>query len=284
MAARTKYLKASAGAGAIARRMGVTLTPVRPAAALAAAYEKRLLERIAAMQRDTVRTLTAVYKANPPEQMMIVAADASPASILRAAMRKLVARWSKQFDELAPKLAEYFASQARDRNDRQLRDDLRKAGFTVRFKMTRAMNDAYQAVIGENVGLISSIPEQYMTGVQTAVMQSVQTGRDLGSLAATLEQRYGIVKRRAATIARDQNNKATAVLMRARYLEMGVTRATWLHSAGGKTPRPEHVKFSGETFDVAKGHDFQNGEGIVWPGTAINCRCVMKPVIPGWDD
>jgi len=119
--------------------------------------------------------------------------------------------------------------------------------------------------------------------VQTDLMQSVQNGRDIEYLTKAIEKRTGITKRRAARIALDQNNKATAVMVRTRALELGVTKARWLHSAGGKTPRPEHVKFSGQTFDLAKGHDFNNGEGVVWPGTAINCRCVSVPIVPGFE-
>jgi hypothetical protein len=37
------------------------------------------------------------------------------------------------------------------------------AGFTVEFKMTSQMNNALQATIAENVGLIRSIPEKYFT-------------------------------------------------------------------------------------------------------------------------
>ena len=116
--------------------------------------------------------------------------------------------------------------------------------------------------------------------------QSVANGRDLAHLTEQITKRTGVTKRRAALIARDQNNKATSVLTRTRMIENGVTKARWQHSAGGKTPRPEHVKASRDrmVFDLSKGHDFDNGEGTVWPGTAINCRCVAIPIIPGFDD
>jgi SPP1 gp7 family putative phage head morphogenesis protein len=160
--------------------------------------------------------------------------------------------------------------------------DLRKAGMSVRFKMTAAMNDAYQAVRAENVNLIKSIAQQHLTQVETLVMQSVQQGRDLGALTQELTARYGVTKRRAAFIAKDQNNKATATMTRVRHLELGITQAKWLHSAGGKHPRPEHVAFSGKVYQIANGHDFGDGEGPVWPGQPINCRCVAIPIVPGF--
>lgn len=261
-----------------------TLSAIRPNEALTVTYQRRLERAIEQMARAVEREVRAVYRANPPEALVAYGQDASPTAVLVAAMRKMGRRWLRQFDELAPKLADYFVTQVQNRNDLILRRDMREAGFTVRFKMTRAMNDAYQAVRAENVSLIKSIPTQYLAQVEQAVMRSVAAGRDMGSLVKEMTERFDVTKRRAALIARDQNNKATSVMQRARQLQLGITKGRWIHSAGGREPRPEHVAFSGKTFDLVRGHDFENGEGVVWPGTAINCRCVYAAVVPGFDD
>lgn len=260
------------------------LTPIHPSAAIRERYQRRLDAAIDRMHRDTSRTLTAAYKANQPHALILYGQDASPARILARTMRSLSRKWLGYFDELAPSMAEWFAKSVKDRCDRELAAMLRRGGMSVKFKMTAAMNDALQAVRAENVGLITSIPAQYMTQVETMVMQSVQAGRDIGTLAQGLEKRLGITKRRAALIARDQNNKATSTMLRARQLDMGIEEGKWLHSAGGKVPRERHVAFSGKRFSLAKGHDFDDGEGAVLPGQPINCRCVWTPVIPGFDD
>lgn len=262
--------------------MAATLSPIRPSAPIRAKYEKRLLALVDEMHRSLLHWITLEYDHNEPE-VVLLAADRSPALAMRAILTRIGRRWLRRFDEMAPRLADYFATAVKERCDRALMSDLRKAGMTVRFKMTAAMNDAYQAVRAENVGLIKSIAQQHLTQVETLVMQSVQQGRDVGGLTEALTARYGVTKRRAARIALDQNNKATAVLTRVRHLELGITQAKWLHSAGGKTPRPAHVAFSGKVYDIAKGHDFGDGEGPVWPGTAINCRCVPVPIVPGFD-
>lgn len=256
------------------------MSVIRPSAPIRIKYQKRLDTEIDEMVRSINYWLTAAYRQNQPATVAL-GQDASPSKILQDAFDKLASRWLKRFDKLAPKMAEWFASSTKTRVEASLMADLRKAGFTVRMTMTKAMRDAYNAVVDENIGLIKSIPQQHLNGVRTVLMQSVQLGGDLKLLADDLQKRSGITRRRAAFIALDQNNKATAVLQRTRYLEMGITQAKWLHSAGGKHPRPEHVAFSGQLYDVAKGHDFKNGEGTVWPGTAINCRCVSVPVIPG---
>jgi SPP1 gp7 family putative phage head morphogenesis protein len=207
-----------------------------------------------------------------------MAQDASPASILQRAMTRLARRWQLRIDDMAPKLAAWFATAAKDRAEGSFKAALREGGFTVQFKMTPQVNDVFQATLKEQVGLIKTIPQQYLAKVQGAVMRSVQTGRDIGGLAKELEEHYGVTKRRAQFIAKDQNNKATATIMRARQLELGMTKAVWMHSGAGRHPRPEHVAFSGKTYDVAKGAFL---EGVwTWPGRECNCRCVSKSVLP----
>lgn len=255
---------------------GIELAAVRPNAGLRADYHKRLDRAVDDMHRSVMYWLRAAYRANPPE----IAQDASPARILRAAMRKLGRRWLRRFDELGPEIAAYFATAASERVDGALADMLRKKGFTVRFKTTAAQNDAYQAVIGQQVGLIKSVAQKYLSDIEGDVMRSVMAGRDLATLSKTLEKTYGVTKRRAALIARSQNNMATATLTRVRQNELGIKKAKWLHSAGGRVPRPEHVAFSGKLYDVDKGA-FLEGKWT-WPGMEINCRCVSVPVITGF--
>lgn len=253
-----------------------TLPPVRPNAGVRTAYQRRLEALIDRMADNVARAVEKAYRASPPE----MAADASPAAELRAALRRMAKHWQAEFDRLAPELAEYFTRAAADRSDAALSALLRKRGFTVRFKASRAQNDVVQATIGENVALIKSIPARYMTGVEGAVMRSVSTGRDLGTLAKALQEQHGVSKRRAAHIALDQNNKATATVTRVRQKELGIKKAVWIHSGAGKHPRPEHVAFSGHTYDVEKGA-YLEGKWT-WPGFEINCRCTSRSVIPGF--
>jgi SPP1 gp7 family putative phage head morphogenesis protein len=229
------------------------------------------------MQKSVVYWLTANYKASGAA----VAMDASPAVVMRDAVRKLAKRWTKQFDGIAQKLAERFAGDTMKNSDVSLRNALDAAGLTVEFKMTAPMNNALQATIAENVGLIRSIPEKYFTEVEGMVMRSVARGRDLKTLTDELQNRYGITLRRAALIARDQNNKATSVMQVARQQSLGITEGIWRHSHAGKEPRQSHVKADGQKFDLSKGL-YLDGKWTM-PGEEINCRCTWSPIIPGLD-
>ena len=106
-----------------------------------------------------------------------------------------------------------------------------------------------------------------------------QNGRDLGYLREELQKRYEITKRRAATIARDQTNKATENLSRARMQSLGVTRGIWIHTSAGKTYRETHVKMDGKEFDLSKGMYDSAVNDYVFPASLPNCRCTYRPLL-----
>lgn len=250
--------------------------PVHPNAGLEAEYRRKLQCLVDEMHKSVAHWVTAAYRANEPA----IAQDATPAVTLQATMRELVERWQSRFDDASKDLAEYFGTSVSRRTDDALKAILKRSGFTVRFRMTAAARDVMKATINAQVSLIKSIPQKYLTDVEGMVMRSVQTGRDLAALSKELQDAYGVTKRRAATIALDQNNKATSAMQRARQTELGITEAVWMHSGGGKHPRPAHVAANGKRYDVAKGM-FIDGEWI-FPGEKINCRCVSRSVVVGF--
>lgn len=266
-----------------------TIAPVHPNAGLEVQFRGELERLVDDMQRSIVYWVKAAYRAKTPE-IAKLAQDSesryygmSPARALIATMRRLGRQWTRRFDDLAAEMAEHFTTQVSRRSDAALMANLRKAGFAVEFQPSRAVNDALQAAIGEQVSLIKSIAQEHLTQVEGIVMRSVQAGRDLEYLTEELQKRYGITRRRAANIARDQNNKATATITRVRQLEIGITQARWLHSAGGRHPRPTHVQAGRDrvVYDVSEGWYDPAVKRRIWPGTEINCRCVSRPIVPG---
>jgi SPP1 gp7 family putative phage head morphogenesis protein len=252
-----------------------TLDPIHPSAALQIAYQRKLDRIIDEMNRSLIYWIKAAYRKTPP---ILAQDDANTATRLRREMDALGKKWLDRFDEAAPELARYFATAAKDRVDGALAKSLRKAGISVRFQFTQAAREVFAATVDENISLIKSIPEQHLTQVRGLVMRSVTAGRDIGGLAAELEHQFDVTKRRAAFIASSQNNIATAAITMTRQRELGITKAIWLHSAGGRKPRPEHVAFNGKEYEVAKGAFLENV--WTWPGREPRCRCVSKSIIP----
>lgn len=258
------------------------LPAVRANAGIEAWYRRKLDDKIKEMQHSLVYWLTAEYrKAGLAED----AADGSGATkLLRDSLRKQEHRWQWAFNRYADWLGRKVASRILSNADASLASSIRAQGFAVNFTMTADMSNAYQAVIGENIGLIKSIASEHLSEVDGLVMRSVARGRDLGALTKELQARYGVTRRRAALIARDQNNKATSVMTATRQQSLGIVDGVWMHSHAGKVPRPDHVAADGKRFRLDQGMWMPSESKYVMPGEDINCRCAWRPVIPGFEN
>jgi SPP1 gp7 family putative phage head morphogenesis protein len=255
-----------------------TLRSVQPNVGVEMEYRRRMIEMIEAMHKSVMYWVEARYRANEPH----IAMDATPAVQLKQIMSQMRKQWLKNWNKGALDLAKYFAQDVLARSDAQLKKILKDAGISVKWKPSLAQKDIMQATVQANVSLIKSIPEEYLKAVEGAVMRSVQTGRDLAALSKELRQKFGVSKRKAELISRDQNNKATSAFNRVRQQELGITEAVWMHSHAGREPRPTHVAMNGKRYDVNKGMWDADEKEWVWPGYLINCRCTSKSVIPGF--
>ncbi len=258
-----------------------TVRAVNANRGIEAKYRKAMQRMIAEMHGSVEYWLTAAYRRAPPRMLAVVeqAQDAaSPADRIRKILDELALRWIAKFDEYAPKIAEAYLQGMFKASDSSFRTALKDAGWTVEFKMTPAVRDAFNASLNENVGLIRSIPEKYLQQVEGVVMRSYSAGRDLETMVKDLKQLYPGASHRAELIARDQSNKANAVVNRARQMELGITEAIWMHSHAGKNPRLDHVAADGKRYKIAEGCKI-SGE-FIQPGTEINCRCTSRAVLP----
>lgn len=242
------------------------------------AYKRAMEKLIDEMSNSFKYWLAAAYKANPPR--MEVAMDALPSAEISKKVRDLGKRWIKKFDDMAAAIAQKFTESGRKATDSSFQQALKDAGFAVEFKVTPVMRDAMNATIAENVSLIRSIPREYSLEVEGIIMRGYTAGRDLKTITDELQNRYGITRRRAITISRDQSNKLNATVTQARRVELGLFEAEWIHSHAGKVPRPSHVKAGKDKakFDVRKGL-LLDGQWLL-PGQAINCRCSSRTILP----
>lgn len=262
----------------------VLVRAVHPNAGVEAWYRGELDRIVDKVHASMTRVIFGLFDGPEPE----IALDARPKPtaplLLRRAMNKWGGLWAERVERLSLDLSERFARKNFTVTQNAVKQAFADAGWTVKFVPTLASVSAYHQVIGENVNLIRSIPAQYLKDIQTQVWQSVMRGGDMATLAKKLTKEHGIAKRRAATIARDQNAKAKAVIERTRRQELGVTHAVWMHSAGGKVPRRAHVAMDGKPYKIAQGMwDSDEGEYVL-PGELINCRCTSKAVIPAFDN
>lgn len=240
----------------------------------------RLVER---MQREVTRELYRLYR-TPEAKIEGLAMDASFASMAARLVKTLQDKFTALWVERAGGLAKAWANGISRQAAVSLGQSLKEVSGGVTLKtdtISGTVGDVVKASVKQNVALIKSIPEKYFLEVEGAVMRSIQSGRGMADLQPDLEARYGITKRRAALIARDQTAKATSAINRARMEGLGMKKFEWIHSGGGKEPRHLHkYELNGKIFSIDNPPiiDERTGQRGL-PGELINCRCRMRPVI-----
>lgn len=259
------------------------MKPKRPVArsvqanrGLEARYARQILALVEEMTADVEAEVRARYKSHPP----VLALDTNPVNAAKKELRALAKRWLSRFDEQAPKIADAYLKAQFKASDRALIQSLKDSGWAVRFNLTPAMKEAFTAKLAENVSLIKSISSEYFTQVEGALMRSYSTGRDLQHLTRNLQKIAHVPKKRAAAISLDQSNKANAVVVQTRQVELGVKQGVWMHSSAGKVPRPSHVRMNGKLYDVKVGMFDPDENRYIFPGELINCRCTSRSVFP----
>lgn len=267
----------------------IVLAPVRVNAQARNDYARALQKAVANMQASYEWWLSAVYRraldANQDAGRLAMDASDTPggsANDMFGELARLRDYWTKYFNRLAIKLAtQTLDSWYRD-NANAWRGRLQRAGFDVPMQLTPSQKLILQSKVRDNVALIKSIQEQYHTDVEGIVLRNFLRGRDLSAMAEQLKKRGKVTQNRAAFIALDQANKATAQMNDARQRELGIQYCVWQHSSAGKEPRATHVRAGREQwmFKVGQGIDFNDQFGQVLPGEAINCRCTSRSIIP----
>lgn len=272
---------------------------VKPNYAIELMYRKKLMAMVDEMQRSVLWWIRARYKSRLPEIIQDSAkplwvrvyryvSDASPSRDLEKELKKVMRRWKRRFDDMSEDIARNFVKQNNTASTASMIAALKAKGFALTLKNTYLTNDVLQSLIIENTNLIKSIPQQYFTEVQGLVMRSIRGGRDMGFLTEQLEKRYDITKNRAITISRDQTNKATESITRARNVALGVKKGVWIHIGGSKHPRETHMAMNGQEFYLSDDPESGIEKGLfdadvgynILPAELVNCKCTYSPVIP----
>ena len=267
----------------------IKLDVINPNIGVELAYRRKLQVLINEMAHEYIYWVRKELRDAPMAQ------DAAPnrsllIRTLQTLFKNLGQQWVSRFNKIAPELAQVFVNGATQHTDNAMMASLKKAGFTIKFSMSPAVSNAWYATLADNVSLIKSIPAQFHKEIEGIVWRGVSGGFDLEQMTKDMQSRYDVTFHRAAFIAKDQSNKAKAVIENERRKELGITQAIWQHSHAGREPRKSHVKAGRENliFDLDKGAYLEaNGkDNWAWqlPGQSINCRCTSRAIIPGFDD
>lgn len=264
----------------------------RPSIAWELQYRRVLEELIAKMQKDVEQEITQYYN----NELVTDAASVKWVQIMKALRQK----WYREFDVKARELAKWFADKTNKRTMAQIQRKLKEVGMTITPSYTAAQKQLSSEIVAENVGMIKSIPQQYLRGIQKVVSTSFIKGHDMQSITIALKP---IIKKqlvekmqnetkqierralhRAALIARDQTNKATQQLATANAQALGATKGRWIHVPGKYSSRKTHVEMNGKVFPLSDGLYDKDVHRNVKPGELIYCNCQFEVLMPGFDE
>ena len=251
------------------KRNVIQLKPIRPNAGVAAAYKRALRKILKEIHADIAVEIVAAYAANQSH----IAQDINVSEVMKRLFERLTNNWFERLQSVAVDVASRFIDSSRRHTDFSFRKVADDAGMTVNFQMSDRVRQAVDAAVQQNVALIRDLGGQYINGVEQAVYRSIAAGHDMGQLTKVLQHEYGMSQRRAAFIAKDQNNKVKGTIERERRLQNGFRKARWLHTSAGKHPRHTHVLMSGEEYDIEKGMWDPAVKRYIQTGEEPNCHC-----------
>lgn len=147
------------------------------------------------------------------------------------------------------------------------------------------MDDYYSGVfyqemiekwISENVDLIKTVPKESLGKIKRLVYESFMKGKTNTDIIREIQRQYGIDKRHARLIARDQTGKLNAQITRHQQKDAGVNEYIWM-TCQDERVRDSHIVLHGEKFSWDAPPDVGNGR-CCHPGEDYQCRCRAKPV------
>ena len=202
---------------------------------------------------------------------------------IQSTLALLKSKWSgDKFDQWAQRLASSFIMSTDQFNKKQLNKQFASFGINA-YADDTAVNEYLKASIADNTRLIKSIPEQYLAQVDSIVIGNMRSGLRPSTIESQLSDQFGVTKRRAKMIARDQSSKASNGLARKRMQSSGFEYFQWVTSKDERV-RSRHSKIANKVTKYGKGiyrwDDLplsDKGEPIA-PGDDYQCRCIARPV------
>jgi SPP1 gp7 family putative phage head morphogenesis protein len=260
------------------------LEAARPRAKFKAVQEPR---RVGIEFSTELQRIVLEIRKEVNRQIMPLLRDLAPnyvtdawSDTLIGALRALLARWqSPEFRAVAETLASRFVRAANQVNADRFNKSM---GIDV-FGDAPDLQDFVDLAIADNTRLITSIPDQYLRDIESAIMTNVRSGQRPSAIAKTLTQKFGVAQRRAEFIARDQTAKVNASLTQKRQTGAGFDFFRWIDSDDSRV-RKRHSEIADKVTAYGKGiyrWDYpplsDQGTPII-PGQDFNCRCIAQPV------
>lgn len=164
-------------------------------------------------------------------------------------------------------------------------EKVKEQAFSVNpFVQEPWLEDQLKIFSSQNAQLIQSLSDEELFRVSGIVERGLQEGSTYSTIATDIQKSFGITRRRATLIARDQTKKLNSSLTKLRQEEIGIQYYTW-QTSDDERVRESHRVLDGKKcrwddptvfFDESK-QKWVNKSTIggdpVHVGVAVNCRC-----------
>ena len=254
---------------------------ITPAFAVGISYNADLQRIVREVSKDINSQIMPLVRSLAPQyQRDSVPTDTIDTwvDVLTGALQLIKDKWSSQaFKDVSTRLANQFVRSANQVNEKKF-----DIGIDV-FTGSQDLNNYLDASIFDNTRLIQSIPDQYLTQVESIVMTNVRAGGRPAAIAKQLTKQLGVTEGRARMIARDQTAKINGDLTMKRQQNVGFEYFQWITSEDARV-RDRHDDISDKVTAYGKGiYRWDNppisdrGTPII-PGQDFQCRCIARPV------
>lgn len=140
--------------------------------------------------------------------------------------------------------------------------------------------DYYKDMLGkwvsDNVELIKTVPNQSLDKMKELVYQNYMKGATTTDIVREIQHQYGMDKRHAKLIARDQTAKLSSKITQSQQRDAGVSNYEWSGTLD-RRERASHRALEGKIFSWDNPPETDRGRRC-HPGEDYRCRCCALPV------
>lgn len=147
---------------------------------------------------------------------------------------------------------------------------------------SEGLEDFVTLSVNKNVGLIKSLPEEYLKQVETIVNNGVVSGARFSTIKKEIISKTGANAKlagRIKTIAMNEIQTINAQMTLRRSETLGIKEGLYRTSEDERV-RQCHKELNGVRYDLSKGAWSKTCQKFIQPGiTDINCRCSYSSII-----
>lgn len=259
--------------------------PRDPTAKIERFYRNQLKKLVAEMNRRIMEEVMPVVRGEKAEYQVKDSvptkdawADNVIASLEKVSQDLTEGAFASQFERLAQRTVSMAEA---DTTDAFLKSVNEATGVDMSNMLDQeGLAEYVQSATYQNSKLIKNLSNDYISGIQTAVLGGVRGGDAPSKIAKKIQEKTGVQRRKAELIARDQTSKLTGEITERRQKQAGIRYFRWVTSKDERVG-DDHKRAARRDVGYGPGvyrWDKPPQEGVPGNSTRPNCRCTATPV------